>query len=182
MTSGEITRFLAHRHWSVHRELIVPNVAGLLTHEADMCVLRKSGWMEEVEIKISKADFRREFSHKSFKHRILTEGIPKRLDPDYPIGDRRWREFYLGPEEKRRDWAACEPHIVSKFWFAMPLELAQELHPEIPTHAGLIAIYEKGHPEILKPAPRLKKSRKPTDAETIRLLKCAYHRYWKWAS
>jgi len=48
-------------HFGTRQNIIVPNVSwGLLNHEADLLVCRPSLWAEEVELKISKADLRRD--------------------------------------------------------------------------------------------------------------------------
>ena len=48
-------------HFGTRTNIIVPNVSwGLINHEADLLVLRPSKWAEEVELKISKADLKRD--------------------------------------------------------------------------------------------------------------------------
>lgn len=59
MTAQDIELAVA-RHFGYRQNLIVPNVAWgwNLRHEADLIVLRPSGLIDEVEIKVSAADIR----------------------------------------------------------------------------------------------------------------------------
>jgi len=64
--------------------LVIPNVSyGFLTYEADLLVLMKSGWVDEVEIKVSlsdlKADAKKRHTHDSPKLRRLYFAIPEYL-------------------------------------------------------------------------------------------------------
>lgn len=49
------------QYFGTRENIVVPNVSwGLINHEADLLVLKPSGWAEEVEIKVSKSDLRRD--------------------------------------------------------------------------------------------------------------------------
>lgn len=55
--------------WNKRNDVMLPNLSwGLLNHEADFCVITKSGYLTEVEIKRSftdlKADFKKDVFHK----------------------------------------------------------------------------------------------------------------------
>ncbi len=53
----------------VRQRLIVPNVSwGMHLHECDLLALSRSGWATEIEIKVSKADLKRD-GHKHHQHR-----------------------------------------------------------------------------------------------------------------
>lgn len=88
-------------HFNYRRNLIVPNVHwGLgLHYEADLVVLRPSGWAIEVEIKVSASDIKAD--------------LKKRRSHDSNL----FRELY----------------------FAVPDALSE--HPDIPEHAGILAVY-----------------------------------------
>lgn len=69
MTEAEIQRCLATTLFHWRRHICVPNVDwGFLPWEADLVVLRPSGWCDEIEIKTSIADLRRD-KHK-LRHRL----------------------------------------------------------------------------------------------------------------
>jgi hypothetical protein len=80
-----------HFHW--RQNLIVPNVSwGIwdLGYEADMVVLRPSGYALEVEIKVTKSDIKADLSkrhtHNSKLFRELWFAVPAKLagDPNIP--------------------------------------------------------------------------------------------------
>lgn len=54
--------------------IVVPNCCAL-THEADVLVLRKTGYVAEFEVKVSRSDFKADFK-KVDKHRFLSGGHP----------------------------------------------------------------------------------------------------------
>lgn len=79
-------------HFNARVNVIVPNVhwgMGLM-YEADLVVLRKSGYAAEVEIKVSAADIRADLKkrhrHDSSLFRELWFAVPRDLDrhPDIP--------------------------------------------------------------------------------------------------
>lgn len=170
MTSREVTNALVYGPYDLRRHCCIPNVNAGLYAEADLLVIRPSGWCEEVEIKVSKADFRREFTCKSSKHDCLVNG--------------RAIKKYCWTNQTTTI-TGREPYIISRYWFAMPLELAQALLSEIPDHAGLygVGLVEtrlglRPQVTILKPAPRLSNCRKCTDAEKAAFLRLGLLRYW----
>lgn len=62
-------------HFDPRVNLIVPNISwGLLIHECDILVLTKSGFATEIEIKVSKADLKKD---KDKKHGHISEMIKK---------------------------------------------------------------------------------------------------------
>ena len=76
--------YILANHIGRTTHIIVPNVSyGLIPYEADLLVLHKSGFVDEIEIKISKADIRRDkakrHNHESNKIRRLWFAIPARL-------------------------------------------------------------------------------------------------------
>lgn len=174
VTASEISYVLAHKVWKPRTHVIVPNLSwGLLPWEADLAVLHGSGYMDEVEIKISLADLRREFETKAEKHERLVRGSP---------------QYVLGVDRKFvPNWSDTKPHIVRRFWFAMPERLIEKGFGgiKLPDHAGLIAVsgttterlfYWKA--EVIKQPKVLTNSRKLTDAERMTMMRLAYLRYW----
>lgn len=187
MTSADITKTLARSHWKYFKHICVPRCC-LAGSEADLLVLQPSGWLEEVEIKISVADFKREFETKADKHRRLEFGIAKYVhkthdnfafDPENPLHEP------ILPDEKNvtgyYDWGAAEPHLIRRFWFAVPSEIYEKVKDLVPDYAGLLVL-EKGRwrteVKVAKPAPNLKRSRKLTEAEQLKLIRLGYLRYW----
>jgi hypothetical protein len=69
MTATDIERVLVQTRFAFRRWLVVPNVAwGFHIHECDLLAISGSGYIHEVEIKISAADLKRD-SKKYHGHR-----------------------------------------------------------------------------------------------------------------
>ena len=92
-TAQEVELAVA-RHFDYRTNLIVPNVtSGMnLDYEADIVVLRPSGWAIEVEIKVSaadiRADLRKKHQHDSQMFKELWFAVPEALKDDPNIPDR----------------------------------------------------------------------------------------------
>lgn len=77
---------LAIAKWfGVRKYVMVPNVSwGLLPYEADILALTKSGYLWEIEIKVSRGDLLRDskkrHQHDSYKVRQLWFAIPEKLE------------------------------------------------------------------------------------------------------
>lgn len=93
-TSSEITDALA-RHIGVRTNVIVPNVSwGFFRHhEADVLVIKSSNWADEIEIKVSAADIKRDLGKNHGKGHVrpntvkaLWFAVPAELadDPNIP--------------------------------------------------------------------------------------------------
>jgi len=61
MTATEIERVLVQTRFDFRRWLVVPNVAwGFFIHECDLLAISESGYIHEVEIKVSASDLKRD--------------------------------------------------------------------------------------------------------------------------
>jgi len=85
ITAKQIEINLAN-YFNYRQNLIVPNISwGLLDYEADLLVLNKSGYITEIEIKVSKQDLIRDaekrHSHNSNLVKYLYFAIPDKLLP-----------------------------------------------------------------------------------------------------
>jgi len=159
MTAREIECAVA-RCFGYRANLIVPNVswgAGLY-YEADLLVVRPSGWIEEVEIKTSRSDL----------HRDRAKG--------------KWRLYCLkrGPELALDRFPPTTVHLIRRYWFALPAELADDA--SIPPFAGILGAERNEcgdivlH-EIRRPKPN-KDARKATVDEVTGLYRLAAMRVW----
>lgn len=81
-TADEIEIAVAH-HFGVRQNIIVPNVSwgfGYLGHECDLLILSGSGYLTEIEIKVSKSDLKKDLekqhNHKSDLIKSLYFAIP----------------------------------------------------------------------------------------------------------
>lgn len=71
--------------FDVRKNIIVPNVSyGLRLHECDLLKVSKAGYATEVEIKVSRADLRKDFekkhTHKNKKIKNFFYAVPKHLE------------------------------------------------------------------------------------------------------
>lgn len=128
--------------------------------ESDVFFITKAGFSVEVEIKVSKQDFKRDFSKQ--KHLLLANHKASRLllkDYEGPYGDQ-----YRG--ERRWENARCTRfdiltneqiinRIPNRFYFAMPEGLVEP--SEVPKYCGVLWVGADGriNPDRYKLAPIL---------------------------
>lgn len=148
MKSHDIVTTL-FRFW-VKGRVAIPNYKGSGSNgESDLFLVTGSGYCEEVEIKISLADFNREFKNKTFKHGCLN----RHSDYDFT----RTNPIYLWPR---------------RFWFAVPAGLVEKIEPSLNgTIYGLLSVTANGITEI-KEARVIKDARKLTYQEILALARC----------
>jgi len=92
MMSSILTKFIEHRvakYFNFRQHVIVPNLSWGITHggghghEMDLAVITKSGYLYEIEIKISKSDLKKDLEkkhhHQSDKVSRLFFAIPDYL-------------------------------------------------------------------------------------------------------
>ena len=108
-TAVEMTRGFMRNFWSRYR-FIAPNIHTRNQYEMDICCIRQSGFVDEIEIKMSRSDFKADFKKTALipgyyatKHKLIADGS---LLPNY-------------------------------FSFLMPPALAEQCKDDIPDHAGL---------------------------------------------
>ena len=73
------------RYFGIRQNIIIPNISwGFNIHECDLLIVRKSGHLLEVEIKISKSDLKndvkKEHEHKDDRIRELWFAIPEYME------------------------------------------------------------------------------------------------------
>jgi hypothetical protein len=140
--------------------------------EADILICRRSGYLEEIEVKVSVADFKHDTA-KVEKHLVLTHGEPT-VKHAYRSDPRTW------------DWSACAPIPIRRFWYAVPGEIAEKCEALLPAHAGLIrvdtvrrngAVFYTSR-DVVR-APDIKRARRCTDAEREAIYRTMYYKCWK---
>lgn len=194
MTARDIIRAITRSLWSPHKLTCAFNTWAV-EWEADLLVLQPSGWLDEVEVKVSLSDFRADMRGKREKHFALQHGRPQfamlRKGPGqhwggeyFEAGDRLPIQIAhaLRPDMYELDQQDCIPIGIRRFWFAVPQELAENVEAELPPYAGLIAAgtgaWRGLCADRIKPAPVLAHSRKASDEEVRRILQAMYHRAW----
>ena len=173
MTEKDVLRslvgFRSSCRWHPGTATLVTHSTGVSHWESDLLVIQKSGWVDEVEVKVSVSDFRAELKKKTAKHEALQLGyIPK-------------------PTKQLAGFTVhdCTDHtIIRRFWFAMPADVYEKVEAEIPDYAGVLVIgpeeyrtkgfyywHEKRKPKLLP-------CRKATDKDIRRALLSVYYRAW----
>ncbi len=146
MDAKQITTTLLSR-WIGDRAAI-PNYKGNGSGgESDLFLVTRSHYCEEVEIKVSIWDFRRDFK-KAFKHGCLNN------DPQYDFT--RTNRLYLFPR---------------RFWFAVPGHLELAVNAELRRPYGLLVVSEGKVREVRKASP-IAGARKLTSEELFAIAKC----------
>jgi hypothetical protein len=116
LTEKSIQSLLFDFYNKLGHKLIAPNIY-LHYSEADLITVQTSGYVNEIEIKITKADFKGDF--KKRKHKYMTEshnGYMRKVNFDLP----------------------------NYFWFAFPQSLMSKIDFDIPDYYGLITIEDLG--------------------------------------
>jgi len=137
--------------------------------ESDFFAISKSGYSVEVEVKVSRQDFKKDFTHKTDKHKIFTRrneiavclpctrfGISSesRYNPETKKYEKHSESSYINfvkPFEK----------LPNKFFYACPEGLIKP--EEVPSYAGLIYTRSLYQGTIVKPAPFLHKNKRNFD-------------------
>lgn len=101
--------------------------------ESDFFIQRDNGYCYEFEIKISRADFKKDFE-KVVKHQILKDGT------------------FKTSKGQIKEW----PKRPNKFYYVIPTGIID--FTEIPKYAGLMTIDDNGNLKTVKEAPFLHKN------------------------
>ena len=112
ITSKYITWFLANKSkWKPRQWLMIPNLSwSFLEWEADLICVSKSGYITEIEIKISKADLLKDQEKYKFQNRQLKSWeyikefyycVPEKLLPDIPESYKQFAGIIVVPSDGR---------------------------------------------------------------------------------
>lgn len=151
--------------------------------ESDFFAISKSGYSVEVEVKVSRADFKKDFTHKTDKHKIFSRHkelavclASQKSGTSYKTVWNRELKIWEKTDEATyvQFVKPCE-QLPNKFYYASPEGL---INPEeVPAYAGLIYTQKEDIMKptywIEKPAPFLHKHKKCFDKV---LLGKYYHR------
>lgn len=124
--------------------IMIPNLY-IFDWESDVFKQLKSGYTEEIEIKISLADFKAD-KNKVEKHKRIQTGVV--------------RSALL----KEGTQAVKRPN---RFYYAVPEFMVEKI--EVPEYAGLICVFDdlRRHPSVEKKAPLLHKDKLKINYESL---------------
>lgn len=148
-------------------ELLVPNTfIPCCSFESDLLGLRPSGYLDEIEIKLSKADFEADFKKDCAWGGIHTRDSWKNK-PKVPV--------------KKHELILSGKHPANRFSFLMPHELAGQV--EVPEGYGLYLFRPSGNRVggVITEARRGKLLHKDkiTDATKYTLARKTTYRWWR---
>ena len=164
---------------------IVPNVT-VYGWESDLFSVTKHSYTHEHEIKLTRADYRRDFKTKGPKHSILETGAREMDKYERETFDRQGDHSWFTRSNKLDKHNCVIGARPNYFWFAVPSGLIRL--SEVPDYAGLVYIdperrhYTDGNAliyrmDVQKQAPRLH-TEKATFDHVHGGLVSTYHRYW----
>ena len=137
-------------HW--RKYVVVPNVSwGLLPHEADMIAMTDAGYLSEVEIKVSKADFLAD--REKYKHKLAESRGPHELIKEF---------YYAMPTTV---WEKCKPDDLPTGAGLILCGQRNEWGNDIKARVA-----QKATPNL--------GARKMRDDERHQLMRLGYMRYW----
>ena len=148
--------YLNYTRYSPRYEMLAPNVY-IKTNEMDLFGLRKSGFVDEIEIKLSRSDFLADFK--------------KTTHAKDPNGKYSWSFI----ERFKHECLAEGLSPCNYFSFFMPEEISEKC--DIPEYAGLYTFDGTWLKEVKK-APRLHSRKISLDLKYKIARKMAY-RYWE---
>lgn len=156
MKASDVYRSVRHLFTYEHR---LEN-SFMFNWESDLFLLTKAGLSIEIEVKVSKSDFKADFK-KELKHILLANH--KKQNVLYKKGEYSSPYAYVDGDYRYVGYdccgvSFCKPaeKIPNRFYYACP----EGLISDVPSYAGLIYISESGVSKIVKKAPLLHKLKK----------------------
>ena len=136
-------------------------------------ITKGTGYAYEIEVKISKSDFRADFKNKTEKHRCLSMAdreiitIPKQEATKWGptgekaesidrLGNKRYQDTFDNIPQGYCQLTIKKNFIPNRFYYAVPAELVDGIRDILPKYAGLISIDGYNIKEV-KQAPLLHK-------------------------
>ncbi len=146
-------------------DIILPNIHLNSGCELDLLCLKKSGYIEEVEIKISIADFKADFNK--------TVGVKKR-----PETDNHRFPYHVKIETRGKHDALIDGQLIQNYFsFLIPHEMRDKI--EVPGYAGLYILGHAGWGIETIKRPKLLHREKVSDAFLLKKTKAITWRYWR---
>ena len=140
-------------------EVVIPNCYTKHDNECDLWCLRKSGLYDEIEVKVSKADFRIDE-----RKTIMTENV----------NAKGWKDKWI---DKSKREANVDGELANYFWYAFPKGLVD--HDDVPEWAGIMEI----DPDTMRAReirmPKRLHGTKLTDLQKFKQTRKLHFRFWK---
>lgn len=159
MTESDMQRkIVKSRTMETRCEVIIPNCYTRNDNEADLFCIRKSGFVDEIEIKVSKSDFR------------IDEKKTVRVLNENSTG---WSDKWIDTPKRE---ALIAGKMTNYYWYAIPFGLVD--HDEIPEWAGILEVYENGFVKETRRPKKLHKNKMSLE-DRYKQVKKLHYRIWK---
>lgn len=146
-------------------QVAIPNCFTQHDNEADLFLIRKSGFCDEVEVKITRSDFLNDK-----KKRVTHRGIEEH--------EWTWRKDGLKfcPNTKPKRDALLDGDLqCNYFWYALKNGIAKI--EEVPEFAGVIIVHDDGCISVARQPKRLK-STKLDFEQRFKYARLLHYRFW----
>lgn len=190
MNATEMTfRFLAQ--YRSRYDFVVDN-AYIDDMEMDICAVKKTGYFDEIEIKVTKSDFLADFKKTTSVKRYGpfcsscppvqgVSSIPYDHMLDFGRPDERghwWKvsSRYVVESKLKHERIQAGKGIANTFTFLMPVSLAEEIAPDLPSGYGLLGFDQKGI-RRMRNAKKFHTNKISANSREKVLMK-TQHRYW----
>ena len=160
MNRVSIFQLSFYQQYFTRYKIVAPNIfPSRIYGEMDILAIRKSGYVDEIEIKLSKSDFKADFN----------KTVNKKIKTDYGY------KFTKVKKHRTLRSGKCIPNYFS---FLVPESIVDEI--EIPKYCGLYVIYENRRNNIfeVKKAPILHKKKDIVEGLEEQIGKKMMYRYW----
>lgn len=157
-------------------DVMVPRCMTQIDSEADLLGIRKSGFCDEFEIKLSKTDFLKD-RKKTVKYRAskITMGEDKVWFLSKPT-----ERAGLAPFEKFKLDALVDGDMVANyFWYVVKENIVE--YSDVPDFAGLIEVNRYGLLKVVR-SPKKLHGRKLNYEQRFRYSSLLNERFWKYRS
>lgn len=151
-------------------EVVVPNCYSRHDNECDLYAIRKSGLCDEIEIKVSRADFLKDSKkHVAYRRGTREEykGLQSLSETDKVNAPRPW----LKPKHE----CLSEGLLSNYYWYVVKEGIATI--DEVPEWAGFVTVDDDGRIRVHRSAKRLHKEKLSLE-DCYKTAKKMYYRYW----
>lgn len=172
MTTKEVHEAVRVFFWNYDYKLLN---CYIFNWESDFFAISKSDYSVEVEVKVSKSDFKRDFTHKTDKHELFRrhkEFAFCRKGYEMRENHFKFNGEFIRPISTSVYWHKPCEKIPNKFYYACPEGLIDP--SEVPSYAGLLYTDRFNSCTVIKQAPFLHKNKRDF---TKTLLSKYYHKH-----
>lgn len=161
-------------------DFLVPKCYTSHDNECDLLAVRKSGFCDEFEIKISRSDLlndrkKKVAYRKSESRHDGNKEDWKHNDKLRELGYEKWKKLVAPWEKLKYEALACGDTPINHFWYVIKHDIADLC--DIPDWAGLIKVFDNCSIRVIRAPSRLHKNKVDFEFKFNMVRKLGY-RYW----